>query len=82
MHWLQQFLQYECSFTCRSYSGRGMQGKECFAVVLQDRDALWHLACEIGGYMGDFTAPKTDNLGESIVAYWPEVPYTQEVEEE
>lgn len=46
----------------RSYSGRGMFGKECVGVEVV--------------YPGDYTLPKgyrMDNMGRDYIVYWPSV---------
>lgn len=54
----------------RSYSGRGMMGKDCVGIVVDDlHDGLWH----IGGIMRDHNlpAPIVDNMGLDYILYWP-----------
>jgi hypothetical protein len=48
------------------YSGRGMFGKECLGIVCDDA-----IGCiEAAGAKG-ITGAKTDNMGKSMIVYWP-----------
>lgn len=53
----------------RSYSGRGMYGKECVGVTIRDKSDLIDLAdaAKIAG------KPCTDDMGLGTIAYWPNV---------
>lgn len=55
----------------RSYSGRGMYGRQCVGIDLELYDGLWNLAREIGAEGVQLEMPDTDNLGRDIIAYWP-----------
>lgn len=50
----------------RSYSGRGMYGKQCLGV---DLPKIAHLV-----KLGGVPLPTTDSMGLGIIAYWPNVP--------
>lgn len=71
------------------YSGRGMYGKTCMAVVGRDVD-FWQFTLALGGefathdegmemldMMGD--PPSRDNMGLSMVWYWPGLQFAEEV---
>lgn len=53
----------------RSYSGRGMYGEECIAVVCDDAGDAVHEAGALGP-----PKPRTDSMGRGEVAYWPGIP--------
>jgi hypothetical protein len=62
-------------FEVRSYSGRGMYGDSCIAVV-GDLSA-WTLALALADINGgnidlfDLPAPREDSMGLGYVYYWP-----------
>ena len=82
----QQLLE-DNDFHTRPYSGRGMLGKECLAVVVEDPiKGTWDIAT----MLADFNARaeeldqepvpepreiRYDNLGLSFVIYWTRVPF-------
>jgi hypothetical protein len=62
----------------RTYSGRGMMGEECAAIVVGDVPEL--CAFFVAMAYGEFepydvsqmaAATRTDQMGHDIVAYWP-----------
>lgn len=61
----------------RSYSGRGMYGDTCIAVVLSDFSSMWTLALAIADInsgnadLFDLPAPRSDSMGRGTVLYWP-----------
>jgi hypothetical protein len=60
----------EAGFETRSYSGRGMFGKECLAVTADsDRDVF--AAIE----PAEIKAARIDSMGRRVVAYWPAVAF-------
>ncbi|KVR21679.1 hypothetical protein WK13_34645 [Burkholderia ubonensis] len=74
----------------RSYSGRGMYGKSCLGVFLDDRAGHANL-CQLGGMlvhaadasdqyevMCDLEGTKTDDLGLGTIVYWPSIEYVGE----
>lgn len=89
-----------CKSTCdslydakvRSYSGRGMHGKECVGLVSND-DGFQSVVAEMvrTGVDEDFdmeevadviSSARTDSMGIGIVIYWPKNEWpTVEVEE-
>lgn len=77
---LQQLLE-DANYTTRSYSGRGMMGKECLGVVVPD---AIHGAYFIGRLVADynFRAPRYDSMGRDTILYWPKIPYVKESDNE
>lgn len=63
----------------RSYSGRGMYGKECVAVVIGGYTSAWTLALAIADVNGGnadlfgLEAPRQDSMGLGTVLYWPQL---------
>ena len=62
----------------KDYSGRGMNGRKCFGIELQEGDTAWELAMALGCEAdsdGDWmlTPPKVDSLGRNTIYYWPNV---------
>lgn len=77
---LEQTLDYAALHNTpapRSYSGRGMEGDECAAVVVGDEAefALFFVALPtiIGEDQAQYVAKhtRTDGMGRGIVVYWP-----------
>ena len=71
----------------KDYSGRGMNGKKCFGIELQEGDSAWELAMALSGNAdsdGDWmlTPPKVDSLGRNTIYYWPNVEVRDESDEE
>ena len=77
-------ISEECpdDFNVRSYSGRGMYGKNCLAVDLTD--SISHLFASIIYYTDDdnreelaeaFENMRQDSMGRGIVVYFPDVEY-------
>jgi hypothetical protein len=78
--------QTTCEEEIISYSGRGMYGKECLAVVVRPY-MIADLFFEMGKYVGEhdidlphLTHVDMDNMGYDKVIYWKA--YQVEVEEE
>jgi len=70
-----------------AYSGRGMYGKTCVAVNLEDRSqSVWEIALEVCSRDGDLAysmgAPSQDSMGLGIVVYWPNLPYEGKSDDE
>lgn len=56
----------------RTYSGRGMMGKECYGITVgpaQLVDTIEEAA--INGIRG----ARYDNMGRDIIVYWPDIQY-------
>jgi hypothetical protein len=71
----------------KDYSGRGMNGKKCFGIELQEGDAAWELAMALGGAAdcdGEWmlTPPKVDSLGRNTIYYWPNVEVRDDSDDE
>lgn len=66
----------DAGYEPRSYSGRGMNGRACLGVDLDNAGELFI----IGAYHGlsdpggAFETPVIDSMGQGIIAYWPRVP--------
>lgn len=54
----------------RSYSGRGMGGKECIAVDCDDRDDMVEACVEY-----EIPRPTFDSMGLGMIAYWPNIEF-------
>ena len=50
------------------YSGRGMFGRQCIGVVVDDPDYIKRVVDDY-----DLPIPVTDNLGLSYICYWPKI---------
>lgn len=56
----------------RSYSGRGMYGKECLGAVAHSAEDVY---AECG--RANIKSARTDSMGLSVVVYWPSIPWVQ-----
>ena len=87
---LQELLE-PTQYICRSYSGRGMYGKECLGVTLQEGDSLGkffgqvldEIAAgsdedEIEVIADDFHSMQTDSMGLGMIVYFPKVPFVDD----
>lgn len=67
----------ELGIEYRSYSGRGMYGKRCFAIFAEDAmAAVVSIAWELGRRDEDpsrLESIKSDSLGLDTVVYWPRI---------
>ena len=62
-------------YRVRRYSGRGMYGAYCVAVCLEDEADL----DQVGAALGEtFASVHTDGMGMGIVAYWPNVKWSND----
>jgi hypothetical protein len=59
----------DCEPYERGYSGRGMYGKECYAVRCDNLSRGLYACGAVG-----LPIPQTDSLGRSYVLYWPSMP--------
>ena len=67
----------------RSYSGRGMYGKNCVGVVVEDVFALGvAVGQESRHYSEDIPSAKTDSMGRDIIVYWPDLAWPEDGTEE
>jgi len=71
------------NFEIQPYSGRGMHGKECLAIVTAIN--LFYISVEVGvsfkshGYdWWKISEPKQDSMGLATVYYWPSIPYVKD----
>lgn len=96
---LQQCLE-DAGYECRSYSGRGMYGKECLAVVTSDHPMTVTANCfsellsdlddeDIEAWVNKYNdlvsqlhRVSEDNMGRSMVYYWPGVEFVGEEDTE
>jgi hypothetical protein len=76
-----------------SYSGRGMNGKRCIAIHVDDSNGLQKLMSEMVEHAGDnpedtqwlakvVRNTRMDSLGKRYVIYFPTVPSTDEENED
>ncbi len=92
---LQETLE-TAGHDCRSYSGRGMLGKRCLAVTLNDTNDLGSMFASVlelsqDGVLGDeaavslitkaFNGMQTDSMGQGIIVYFPSVAFIGDEEE-
>lgn len=76
---LQQFLETN-GYETRSYSGRGMMGKECLAV---GGLTMFELGYLIGSeehefdYDPGYASPKEDSLGQGTIIYFPNISWSE-----
>lgn len=81
VHWLQSALT-ESGYEVDPYSGRSMMGKKCLSVTINSESELLEIGRSIGEWQAkyqDFSklpTLRTDNMGRSIVAYWPSAHWT------
>ena len=81
-------LLRDAGFKPRSYSGRGMYGKECVAISAESEAGAGYAIArqnatkdyEINLDM-IMNRVKTDSLGKSVVLYWPSLEWTQNLSE-
>lgn len=67
----------DCGNEARSYSGRGMYGKQCVSVDLDGDGDLWNLAIALSRRGIEPGQPHTDSMGRGIVAYWPRIAWPE-----
>lgn len=88
---LKDAIEY-IGFEARSYSGRGMYGRTCIAMVIDDNamQALTRLISTLYEENGednvewlleDMENVQTDNMGLGTVVYWPDIAWEDEDEE-
>jgi hypothetical protein len=71
----------------KDYSGRGMNGRKCFGIELQEGDSAWELAMALGGAADCdidwmLLPPKVDNMGHNLIYYWPNVEVRDDSDDE
>ena len=86
----QQFIEMldDVGYAARRYSGRGMYGKQCVAVVTDDNPMI--IAANLmycqdeetqGILLRIITSARSDSMGLSTVHYFPRVEWTEDCEE-
>lgn len=70
----------------QAYSGRGMYGKQCLAVVVDDHPfgvalALAYQAVphELEELLAILFRPQEDQMGQNVVLYWPHIAWSDDV---
>lgn len=80
---LQELID-EMGYHTRSYSGRGMMGKECLGVSVYDD---FEFGIELGTaitasdslyLIATIQEYKKDNMGRDTIIYWPNIPYKED----
>lgn len=66
----------------RTYSGRGMYGRECVGLVISNSE-MFEVAMVVGQWLTDnvvdydlsdaFKNARTDSMGRSMIVYWPSI---------
>lgn len=76
----QEFLEDQ-DYETRPYSGRGMFGKTCLAVTVDDlTGAAFDIRFRLGAHSHEIWpngSAKWDNLGRGFIIYWPHEPYKE-----
>lgn len=80
----------EVGYETRSYSGRGMYGKECLAFECDSGDELKAVAEIVASCaeedqaeaVKNFKTAKTDGMGLGVVIYFPRLLWIEELEPE
>ena len=78
-----QKLAEDMNIETRSYSGRGMMGRTCLGIVVNDETELFALFYSLGAYnmKMPFGPVRTDNMGFSTIYYWPLEEYVESEED-
>ena len=58
-------------FNPEPYSGRCMFGVQCVSIIIESEAELWELAYDLADQGIKIPAPRLDNMGRQLVAYWP-----------
>lgn len=75
----------ENDWSVMSYSGRGMFGRQCIAVTLPLHNCVGRFFFGLGALNETLVNAhvthelfdyKTDNMGDNVVVYWPQIPFT------
>lgn len=75
----------------RSYSGRGMFGKPCVGIDVPGHREIGVVFFELGQKNQDVRDSdldhrifdyRTDNMGDAMIIYWPQIPYVEPEEPE
>lgn len=71
--------QGDIEFNVRSYSGRGMYGKECVAITTDGHTSAWTIALALADLnagnidLYGLGEPREDSMGLGRVYYWPQM---------
>lgn len=70
----------DAGYEARSYSGRGMYGKECVGVTCDNQvDLIFDMMDHASrNQIKELKGCKTDSMGRSIIVYWPNVAWSEE----
>jgi hypothetical protein len=70
-------------YEARSYSGRGMYGKECVGVTCDNQaDLLFDMMDHASRtQIKQLKGCMTDSMGRSIIVYWPNIEWSEDEEE-
>lgn len=76
---LKQIIQ-DAGYEPRSYSGRGMYGKECVGVTCDNQvDLIFDMMDHASrNQIKELKGCITDSMGRSIIVYWPSVAWSEE----
>ncbi len=88
---LQQIIE-DAGFDCRSYSGRGMYGKNCLGVVIGEFNQFLSGIFDSVARSEDpqatadilsnaFRSMRQDSMGYDIIVYFPYEEYSEEFED-
>lgn len=78
-----QRLAEEFGMNVRSYSGRGMMGRTCLGIVVDDANKLFELFYNLGARDREMPAGsvRSDHMGLSTIYYWPYEEYVESEED-
>lgn len=76
----QEYLE-DLGYNTRAYSGRGMYGRSCLAVTVDDEPltVAWDIARSASEDEQELLPANIcwDNMGRSSVVYWPQVEFSE-----
>lgn len=89
---LQQLIE-EAGYETRSYSGRGMYGKECLGVCTENVNVIAFIydimetsfdqdRADLEEDIMQIREAKTDSMGKGMIVYFPNVPYNKDEDED
>lgn len=78
-----QRIAEEFGMNVRSYSGRGMMGRTCLGIVVDDATEVFELFYNLGtrDLRMPFGPVRTDSMGISTIYYWPLEEYVESEED-
>jgi len=65
-------------YKLREYSGRGMYGRSCLGVEVNDLYKIFHLGAEVGDSAFDYDCVRIDNMGMDYILYFPDMDFSNE----